>query len=195
MNEQDINNIEITDERILNDSEGFIDKYNFSIFDEKIRQSMDLAREIEQDSLSMMEKAFSMAQQIYDAELATNDHLTGLSKFFISLSSTAIFAAVGLNVVDIQAYMLYALAGPVLLTSIIFMVVLIKRRNKIIRKRTDDYKKVNESMELVTNASKMRLKAMQSIKDDDPVKMQEMLEELGFDLKINPVDLTKGHKK
>ena len=75
------------------------------------------------------------------------------------------------------------------------MVVLIKRRNKIIRKRTDDYKKVNESMELVTNASKMRLKAMQSIKDDDPVKMQEMLEELGFDLKINPVDLTKGHKK
>ena len=91
--------------------------------------------------------------------------------------------------------MLYALAGPVLLTSIIFMVVLIKRRNKIIRKRTDDYKKVNESMELVTNASKMRLKAMQSIKDDDPVKMQEMLEELGFDLKINPVDLTKGHKK
>ena len=156
---------------------------------------MDLAREIEQDSLSMMEKAFSMAQQIYDAELATNDHLTGLSKFFISLSSTAIFAAVGLNVVDIQAYMLYALAGPVLLTSIIFMVVLIKRRNKIIRKRTDDYKKVNESMELVTNASKMRLKAMQSIKDDDPVKMQEMLEELGFDLKINPVDLTKGHKK
>ena len=33
------------------------------------------------------------------------------------------------------------------------------------------------------------------IKDDDPVKMQEMLEELGFDLKINPVDLTKGHKQ
>lgn len=195
MNKKDIDDKETANEGFYGNPEAFIDKYNFSIFDEKIRQSIDLAREIEQDSLSMMEKGFSMTQQIYDAELATNDHLTGLSKFFISLSSTAIFAAVGLNVVNIQAYMLYAIAGPVLLASIIFMVVLIKRRNKIIRKRTDDYRKVSETMEMVTNASKMRLKAMQSIKDDDPVKMQEMFAELGFDLKINPVDLTKGHKK
>lgn len=195
MNEQDINNIEITDERILNDPEGFIDKFDFSIFDERIRQSMDLAREIEQDSLSMMEKAFSVARQIYDAELATNDHLTGLSKFFISLSSTAIFAAVGLNVVAIQAYLLYALAVPVLALSVILLVVLIKRRNMIIRKRSDDYQKVSESMEMVTSASKMRLKALQSIAEDDPTKMQEMFKELGLTLQVDPADSKKLQNK
>lgn len=195
MNKEEIENIKITDEKILNDPEGFIDKYDFSVFDEKARKAMDLAREIEQDSLNMMEKGFSMAQQIYEAELATNDHLTGLAKFFISLSSTALFAAVGLNVVDVQSYLLYALAGPVLITAVIFLIILIKRRNKIIRRRSDDYQKINDSMEMVASASKLRVKALKSVAEDDPAKMQEMFKELGFTLNINPVDLKRDMKK
>ncbi|MEO5950337.1 MAG: hypothetical protein ABIQ04_02720 [Candidatus Saccharimonadales bacterium] len=191
MNKSHIEGMKIDNEEMLKDPEEFIDKFGFSIFDEKARSAINLAREIEQDSLTMMEKGFLMTQQIYDAELATNDHLTGLAKFFISISATGIFAAVGLNVVNIQAYLLYVLALPVLVMSTVTLAVLFRRRNKVIKKRTDDYQKVSETMELVTNASKMRLKAMQSIKNDDPIKMQEMFKELGIDLKINPVDLKK----
>ncbi|MBH1956127.1 hypothetical protein I8H84_00955 [Candidatus Saccharibacteria bacterium] len=191
MSKVDVDEFQIDNEEILSDPEGFVDKFDLSIFDEKARSAMNLAREIEQDSLTMMEKGFSMARQIYEAELATNDHLTGLTKFFISLSATSIFAAVGLNVVAIPAYLLYILATPVLVGSVMFLVALLKRRNKIIKKRADDYSKINESMEAVVAASKMRLKAMRSIAEDDPRKMQDMFQELGFDLTKTPVNLRK----
>ncbi len=191
MSKTDIDELQIDNEEILNDPEGFVNKFDFAIFDEKARNAMDLAREIEQDSLTMMEKGFSMAQQIYEAELSTNDHLTGLAKFFISLSATGIFAAVGLNVVAVQAYFLYALSIPVLMVSVVFLVVLLKRRSKIIKKREDDYSKINDSMEAITTASKMRLKSMQSIAEGDPRKMQDMFKELGFSLTTTPVNLRK----
>lgn len=136
-----------------------------------------------------------MAQQIYEAELATNDHLTGLAKFFISLSATGIFAAVGLNVVAVPAYLLYMLAIPVLVAAIIFLVILLKRRTKIIKKRSDNYLKINESMEAIATASKMRLKSMRSIAEDDPQKMQDMFQELGFDLTKTPINLRKEEQE
>ena len=136
-----------------------------------------------------------MAQQIYEAELATNDHLTGLAKLFISLSATGIFAAVGLNVVAVPAYLLYMLAIPVLVAAIIFLVILLKRRTKIIKKRSDNYLKINESMEAIATASKMRLKSMRSIAEDDPQKMQDMFQELGFDLTKTPINLRKEEQE
>lgn len=195
MSKTNIDDLRIENEEIFNDPEGFVNKFDFAIFDEKARSAMDLAREIEQDSLTMMEKGFSMAQQIYEAELTTNDHLTGLAKFFISLSATAIFAAVGLNLVAVSAYLLYFLAIPVLIASVVFLVILLKRRSKIIKKRTDDYSKINESMEAVVAASKMRLKSMRSIVEDDPRKMQDMFQELGFSLTKSPVSLRKDEEE
>lgn len=194
MKKADINNIRIDNEEILNDPKGFIDKFNFSVLDKHARSAMNLAREIEQDSLSMMEKGFSMTRQIYDAELATNDHLTGLAKFFISLSATGIFAAVGLNIVNIQSYLLFALALPLLFVSVIFLATLLRRRNKVIKKRTKDYSRINDAMETVLAASKLRVKAMKSVAEDDPVKIQEMFKELGLSLDILPIDQKKDQE-
>jgi len=186
--------VNIDNREVLDDPEAFIDKFDFSIFDDKARSAMDLAREIEQDSLTMMEKGFSMTQQVYDAELATNDHLTGLAKFFISLSATGIFAAVGLNVINVQAYLLYVLATPVLVGSVMLLAVLIKRRSKVIKKRADDYLKIKDTMDMVLAASKLRVKAMKSVTEDDPAKMREMFKELGFSLSALPVELKKDGK-
>ena len=191
MNKTPIEDISIDNEEVFKDPEAFIDKFDFSIFDDKARNAMNLAREIEQDSLTMMEKGFSMTQQIYDAELATNDHLTALTKFFISLSATGIFAAVGLNVVNIQAYLLYLLAVPVLIVSVVIIAVLFGRRNKIIKKRTDDYAKIKDAMDMLLVASKLRVKVMKSVAEDDPTKMQDMFKELGYTLTASSIDLKK----
>ena len=192
MSNTHIEDMGIDNDELFKDPEAFIDKFGFSIFDDKARSAMNLAREIEQDSLTMMEKGFSMTQQIYDAELATNDHLTGLTKFFMSLSATGIFAAVGLNVVNVQAYLLYALATPVLIGSVILLIIILKRRSKVIKKRADDYLKIKDTMDMVLAASTLRVKAMKSVTDDDPAKMQEMFKELGLSLSVLPVDLKKN---
>ena len=107
---------------------------------ESLKSSMRMTK----DGFDMLDRTISMTELLHSSEMKRVDIFLDVVKYLMPIFATSLITGMSINIINIKSSLLIYIGLIGLGALVVFMLILLSKRKKIINQQSKNYKKLNE---------------------------------------------------